>query len=152
MLGGSRHVKHSLKVKYTLVNEIICKSSYLTQYMEEDIQNYSPAVMFRGTPCISAQKVWSLNIFKYISDISFNYSKILSFISTEKVENRWLLFQILLVFIEGRVGPKVWLHVACYCWRRFWIWFNLRGRHARNLWECTQLSVNDELSFSKNEQ
>ena len=26
---------------------------YLIQHMKEDIQNYSPTVMFRGTPCMS---------------------------------------------------------------------------------------------------
>jgi len=29
---------------------------YLIQFMEEDIQNYSLTVMFRGTPCICRQQ------------------------------------------------------------------------------------------------
>jgi len=44
-----------LKVKYRyLFNEINCKRTliYQIQNMEENIQNYSPTVMFRGTPCI----------------------------------------------------------------------------------------------------
>ena len=29
---------------------------YLIQFMNKDIQNYAPTVMFPGTPCISQQK------------------------------------------------------------------------------------------------
>ena len=53
--------KIDFKVKYSRIiirlKDFFTKKTakillYIIQYMEEDIQNYSPNVMFRGTPCI----------------------------------------------------------------------------------------------------
>ena len=37
----------------------------LTSNMEEDIQNYSPALMFRGTPCTCSAKKQLILIFTF---------------------------------------------------------------------------------------
>ena len=34
------------------LNKLQFSLSYLTQCMEDDIQNYLPSVMFRGTPAV----------------------------------------------------------------------------------------------------
>jgi len=47
--------KIDFTVKDILVKHFFKKRNKLQkviQYVEEDIQNYSPTVMFRGTPCI----------------------------------------------------------------------------------------------------
>ena len=41
------------------------------KYMEEDIQNYSPTVMFRGTPCIKDTVAISLH--RCSLDINFTF-------------------------------------------------------------------------------
>ena len=35
-------------------------SLLVIQNMEEDIQNYSPTVMFRGTPCMYCKDIYNL--------------------------------------------------------------------------------------------
>ena len=73
--------KIDFKVKYIQTNDFFnkmnCKKPLISliQYMENDIQNYSPTVMFRGTPCISRNiiSILTSNIFN-ISRITLNFS------------------------------------------------------------------------------
>ena len=52
-----------------------CKiNKYLIQSVEEDIQNYSPTVMFRGTPCISNKHLTNSFVTLSILHMTFNFA------------------------------------------------------------------------------
>ena len=50
--------------------------------MEEDILNYSPTVMFRGTPCISARNIYEKE--KFINETTFLWSGVYSSITCDQ--------------------------------------------------------------------
>ena len=50
--------------------------------MEEDILNYSPTVMFRGTPCISARNIYEKE--KFINETTFLWSGVHSSITCDQ--------------------------------------------------------------------